>query len=268
MPKHKSLKIKLLILFVICAGFTLKQKLSAQSIKLSGTVYDYFNKKPLDAVTVQTSSGYRTITDSTGKFAITITKKDSVWFSYLSKNTQRYPIDTIADLSNFEVALYVAVNWLPAVKVRNSNYTYDSLQNRLEYAKVFNFKKPGLKFSSSSSSPSSYVPGSVTAGLDLDEIINMFRFKRNRELLSMQERLLQQEHDKYINHRFTKYLAHKLTSLTGRSLDSFLLIYRPSYELLVTMNDIELGYYIQQCYKLYEQKNKMDNSLILKKEEE
>jgi len=261
------LQIKLLILFFICVGFILQQNLKAQSIKLSGTVYDHFNKKPLDAVTVQTSSGSKTITDSTGKFAITVTKKDSVWFSFLAKNTQKYPVDTISDPTNFEVALYVAANWLPAVKVRNSNYTFDSLQNRLEYAKVFNFKKPGLKFSSSSSSPSSYVPGSVTAGLDLDELINMFRFKRNRQLLSMQERLIEEEHNKYINHRFTKYLAQKLTSLSGSSLDTFMTMWRPSYELLLTMNDLELGYYIQQCYKLYEQKNKTDNSLFLKKEE-
>jgi len=249
-------------------GFIFSQNLNAQNIKLSGTVYDHFNKKPLDAVTVLTSSGSKTITDSTGKFAIIVTQKDSVWFSYLSKNTQKYSIDTISDLSNFEIALYVAANWLPAVKVRNSNYTFDSIQNRLEYAKVFNFKKPGLKFSSSSSTPSSYIPGSVTAGLDLDEIINMFRFKRNRQLLSMQERLIQQEQDKYINHRFTKYLTQKLTSLTGSSLDTFMSIYRPSYELLLTMNDIELGHYIQQCYKLYEQKNRTDDLLFLKKEGE
>ena len=88
------MKIKLLILFFICAGFNFTQIISAQSIKLGGTVYDYFNKKPLDAVTVQTSSGSRTITDSKGKFAITAEQKDSIWFSYLSKNTQKYPIDT------------------------------------------------------------------------------------------------------------------------------------------------------------------------------
>jgi hypothetical protein len=259
------LKIKLLILFFYCVVCILIQNANAQNVKLSGTVYDYFNKKPLDAVTVQTSTGSKTITDSTGKFVIMVSKEDSVWFSYLSKNTQKYPVDTISDLSNFEVALYVAANWLPAVKVRNSNYTFDSLQNRLEYAKVFNFKKPGLKLSSPS--PSSYVPGSVTAGLDLDELINIFRFKRNRQLLSMQERLIEEEQDKYINHRFTKYLVHKLTPLSGYELDSFMAIIKPSYELLQTMNDIELGYYIQQCYKIYENKNRTNNNLFLKKEE-
>ncbi len=259
------MKIKLLILFFYCVVCILIQNANAQNVKLSGTVYDYFNKKPLDAVTVQTSTGSKTITDSTGKFVIMVSKEDSVWFSYLSKNTQKYPVDTISDLSNFEVALYVAANWLPAVKVRNSNYTFDSLQNRLEYAKVFNFRKPGLKLSSPS--PSSYVPGSVTAGLDLDELINIFRFKRNRQLLSMQERLIEEEQDKYINHRFTKYLVHKLTPLSGYELDSFMAIIKPSYELLQTMNDIELGYYIQQCYKIYENKNRTNNNLFLKKEE-
>ncbi len=259
------MKIKLLILFFYCVVCILIQNANAQNVKLSGTVYDYFNKKPLDAVTVQTSTGSKTITDSTGKFVIMVSKEDSVWFSYLSKNTQKYPVDTISDLSNFEVALYVAANWLPAVKVRNNNYTFDSLQNRLEYAKVFNFRKPGLKLSSPS--PSSYVPGSVTAGLDLDELINIFRFKRNRQLLSMQERLIEEEQDKYINHRFTKYLVHKLTPLSGYELDSFMAIIKPSYELLQTMNDIELGYYIQQCYKIYENKNRTNNNLFLKKEE-
>ncbi len=259
------MKIKLLILFFYCVVCILIQNANAQNVKLSGTVYDYFNKKPLDAVTVQTSTGSKTITDSTGKFVIMVSKEDSVWFSYLSKNTQKYPVDTISDLLNFEVALYVAANWLPAVKVRNSNYTFDSLQNRLEYAKVFNFRKPGLKLSSPS--PSSYVPGSVTAGLDLDELINIFRFKRNRQLLSMQERLIEEEQDKYINHRFTKYLVHKLTPLSGYELDSFMAIIKPSYELLQTMNDIELSYYIQQCYKIYENKNRTNNNLFLKKEE-
>ncbi|HXL57097.1 MAG TPA: hypothetical protein VN958_12610 [Chitinophagaceae bacterium] len=259
------MKIKLLILLFIFVGCIPAKNLRAQNVKLNGTVYDYFSKKPLDAVTVQTSTGSRTITDSTGKFVVMVAKKDSVWFSYLSKNTQKYPVDTISDFSNFEVALYVAANWLPAVKVRNSNYTFDSLQNRMEYAKVFNFRKPGLKLSSAS--PSTYVPGSVTVGLDLDELINMFRFRRNRQILSMQERLIQEEQDKYINHRFTKYLVQKLTSLSGPQLDTFMAICRPSYELLQPMNDIELGYYIQQCYKLYETKNKAENSLFQKREE-
>lgn len=218
----------------------------------------------MEAVTVQTASGLHMITDSSGKFSIAVAKKDSVWFSYLSKQTLKYLVDTINDLSNFEIALHVNVAWLPAVKVRNSNYRFDSLTNRQEYAKIFNFRKPGLKLSSSSTS--TYVPGGATAGLDLDELINAFRFKRNRQILTMQQRLIREEEDKYINHRFTKYLVQKLTGLTGNQLDSFMVISRPSYDLIQTMNEIELGYYIQQYFNIYKH-NKQKDSIFLRPEE-
>ena len=251
---------KVLHCFVcLFTSFVIHQQLAAQTMKLRGTIYDYFSKKPLDAVTIRTVSGSNTISDSTGKFIIPVTTKDSIWFSYFSKNTIKYPVDTIRDLSNFEIALYVDVAWLPEVRVRNSNYKLDSIQNRNEYAKVFNFKKPGLSINSSS--PSTYVPGSVTAGLDLDELINMFRFKRNRQLLTMQNRLIQQEEEKYVNHRFTKFLVSQLTSLKGNTLDSFMTLSKPSYELLITMNDLELGYYIQQFYAIFQKNNRLNDSL-------
>lgn len=221
----------------------------AQTQQLSGIVYDYYSKKPLEAVTVYTSSGNHSITDSLGKYSVTVTRNDSVWFSYFSKKTMKYPVDTITNFSDFEVALHVDVAWLPEIKVRNKNYHLDSLQNRQDYAKIFNYRKPGVRITSAS--PSAYVPGSVTAGLDLTELINMFRFKRSRQMLSFQERLLQQEQDKYIDHRFTKLFVRRLTNLETPALDTFMVLYRPDYYDLQSWNDIDLGCYIQQCFKSY-----------------
>lgn len=249
LQKFVLLKKLLLLLFIITCFLS---TVTGQT-KLSGTVYDYFSKRPLDGVTIGTTNGKFAISDSTGKFAIPISEKDSVWFSFLSKKTLKYPIDTISDLSNFEIALYVDAKWLPEVRVQNRNYTQDSLSNRNEYAKVFNFRKPNISIVSAS--PSNYTPGAVTAGLDINELINMFRFRRNRQLLTMQERLVQQEQDKYINHRFTKYLVSKLTSLKENALDSFMTISRPSYDLLLTMNELELGYYIEQIFLIYKNGN-------------
>ena len=223
---------------------------NAQSFKLHGTVYDYFSKKPLDAVTVYSSAGKHAITDSAGKYAIDVAWKDSVWFSYLNKATQKYPVDTISNPVNFEVALYVNIAWLPEVKVRSNSYHLDSLQNRLDYAKYFNFRKPGVRLTSASPA-SSYVPGSVTVGIDLDELINMFRFKRNRRIENLQTRLIQQEQDKYIDHRFTKYFVRQLTKIDSAELENFMAIYRPDYYYLLLLNDIDFGQYIQQCYKNY-----------------
>lgn len=214
---------------------------------------DYFSKKPLDAVTVQTSSGRFSISDSVGKYSIEVNKNDSIWFSYLNKQTMRYPIDTIAHPQSFDIALYVDVRWLPDVKVATKNYRQDSIQNRQDYAKAFNYRKPGLRLSESPAS--TYVPGSLTAGFDLDAIINSFKFRQNRQMLAFQQRLIQQEHDKYVDHRYTKYLVKRLTHLDGKQLDDFMNAYRPSYEEVLRMNDLELGYYIELCYKDYHLKN-------------
>lgn len=219
-------------------------------IAISGTVSDYFSKKPLDAVTVQTTSGRYAISDSVGRYLINVQKNDSIWFSYLNKQTMRYSVDTITHPQNFDIALYVDVRWLPEVRVKTRDYKFDSVENRQTYAKAFNYRKPGLRFSQPSSA-SSYAPGSLTAGLDLDEIINTFRFRRNRQMLSFQQRLVQDEQDKYIDHRYSKYLVKRLTKLDGKELDDFMNFYRPNYYEVQTMNDLELGYYIEQCYKNY-----------------
>jgi len=168
---------------------------------ISGTVTDYFSKRPLDAVTVQATSGNYAISDSLGRYSINVKKNDSIWFSYWNKQTMKYAADTITHPVNFDIALYVDVRWLPDVKVQTRDYRLDSLENRQTYAKAFNYHKPTLKFTQPQTS-SSTVPSAV--GLDLDELINAFRFKRNRQMLSFQQRLIQQEQDKYIDHRYTK----------------------------------------------------------------
>ena len=222
---------------------------SAQAISLKGVVYDYYNRHPLQAVSVFASNGNATVCDSSGRYSILVSERDSVWFSYLFKQTIKYPVDTIADLDNFEIALYVDAAWLPEVKVRNKNYYLDSLNNRREYAKIFNFKKPGVSFNTAP--PSAYVPGAVTAGIDLVEFINMFRFRRNRQILDMQERLFWEEREKYVDHRFNKLFVRRLTGLEMPALDTFMSLYRPDYYTLLEWNEIDLGSYIEKCYQNY-----------------
>lgn len=223
--------------------------LSAQKgFTIEGTVYDSYNKKPVEAVVVLKTNGYGTITDSTGKYRIHVNDGDSIWFSFLGKNTMKYAVDTITNVGGFDVALMLDIRYLPEVKVRSSNYKLDSLRNREDYAKIFNFRKPGLSITPSQT----YTPGGLTVGLDLEEFINMFRFKRNKRLLSLQERLIQQEQDKYIFHRFSKRFVRQLTNLSGTELDNFMQFYKPDYEMLKQLNDVEVGYYIQQCFLHYQ----------------
>ena len=88
-------------------------------------------------------------------------------------------------------------------------------------------------------------------GFDLDEIINMFRFKRNKSMLAFQQRLLTQEREKFVDHRFNKALVRRLTPLTGGELDSFMLIYRPPYEFVLLTSDYDFQEYIKESYRRY-----------------
>ncbi|MBN9296483.1 MAG: hypothetical protein J0I41_05695 [Filimonas sp.] len=243
---HIIRKYNLILLFFVFPSLA-----NAQTTTIEGRVTDFENRRPLEAVAVITTAGKGTITDSLGRFSMQVNKKDSVYFSYLGKNTRPMPADTIANSPAFELGLHIDSRWLPSVTVKNRSYTMDSIQNRRDYEKYFNFKKPGIALSSNP--PSTYTNGSLTVGLDLDEFINMFRFKRNRSLALLQQRLLQDEQDKYINHRFTKLFVRKLTGLEGEQQETFMKIYRPQYDVLLQMNDLELGYYIEICYKKFKQ---------------
>jgi len=237
----------LLAAFLLCLLSYLPGRSQAQTVTISGTVYDITARRPLEAVAVLSSSGKGTITDSLGHYSLTVLRKDSIWFSLIGKATMKYPVDTINNMNSFNVMIHVYATALPEVKVRNNYYKFDSIQNRRDNAKAFDFKKPSLRLSNSPN----FNPGSLTVGFDLDELINMFRTKRNRNMEFLQKRLLQQEQDKYIDRRFSKVLVRKLTKLQSPELETFMVYYRPKYEMITLLNDLELGYYIEKSYELY-----------------
>lgn len=200
-------------------------------------MYDSSRNYPLEAVSVIATSGKGTTTNSDGFYELNVSEKDSVWFSYLGKPTVKFAVSKIPNLLEFDISLHVNATVLKEVKVRPRNYKLDSILNRKDYAKVFNYKKPTLKPSITSSG----------VGFDLNEIINMFRVKRNRSMESFRQRLLQEEQDKFVDHRFNKALVRRLTQLNGQDLDSFMRVYRPSYYFTKLAGDYEFQYYIKEA---------------------
>ncbi|MBL7738493.1 MAG: hypothetical protein JNK14_04690 [Chitinophagaceae bacterium] len=214
---------------------------SAQWFKIKGHVYDSSRNYAIELVTVLSTSGKGTVTDANGYYEVEVTEKDSIWFSYLNKPTVKFPVLKIANPFGFDISLQINVTVLKEVKIRQRNYKEDSAQNRKDYAKVFEYQKPRLSSSVTN----------MGVGFDLNEIINMFRFKRNRNMLAFQQRLLQQEQDKAVDHRFNKALVRRLTSLTGNELDSFMVIYRPPYEFTLLTSDYDFQQYIKDSYRRY-----------------
>jgi hypothetical protein len=189
------------------------------------------------------TSGKGTITDSNGNYIIVVQEQDSLSFSYLGRATVKYPVRDMNAFNHFDLALHVDPTELKEIHVSPRNYHMDSLQNRKDYAKIFDFRKPGLKINS---------PGlGLGVGLDLDALINMFRFDRTRRLLAFQHRLVDDEREKYIDHKFSGAIVKRVTHISDADLPNFLIRYRPSYQFAKASSDYELLDYIKLAYQQY-----------------
>lgn len=236
--KHIRIVLTLVILSLLC-------RQAAAQVIIKGKVYDMSKTIPLPSVSVLSSSGTGTVTDSTGAYTLLVNETDSIWFSYLNKPTPKFAVSSINLYNGFDISLHVPVTELKEVKIMPRSYKRDSLQNRLDYAKAFDFKKPGISLSNPNS-------GQFGVGLDLDAFINMFNFRKNRRMAHFRERLIQEEQDKFIDHRFTKALVKKITKLSGAGQDDFMKKFRPSLEFTSTSTDYEFAEYIKLAWQEYE----------------
>jgi hypothetical protein len=212
--------------------------------KVKGTVYDTSRIYRIEAVTVMSTNGKMTMTDSLGRYEISVGDKDSIWFSFLGKPTPKYPVLKMVDINQFDIALRLKSDIMKEVIVRNRNYRQDSIQNRRDYAKVFDFHRPTVGSMTSI--------GPTGAGIDLDELIRVFQFKKNKSMEKFRERLEEQERDKFIDHRFNKALVKRLTDLDGSNLDVFMLRYRPTYIFALTATEYDFQLYIKKCFELFQ----------------
>jgi hypothetical protein len=239
-----------LICLIICCSV----KAQAQDVMISGTVLDSTRRFIVPAVKVTSTSGLITYTDSSGSYNILVKMTDSIHFTYRNKSTVWFPVRDIKYGYPFDISLQVKMgdkynNMLREVIIIKKSYREDSLEFRNKYAKTFNSTTGGLRMSDG---PSALYGG--TPGLDPNEIINMFRFRRNRNLRALQDRLLSQEQEKFINYRFSKSLVKRITGLKdGKDLETFMKAWRPDYEFAAYSTEIEFHTYILEAYRSWKQ---------------
>jgi hypothetical protein len=199
-------------------------------LTISGNVYDSSKIVPVKNVLVRSTSGTTATTDSTGHYDIVAREDDSLSFIYHNKATARFAVKEIQNIGTFDISLRVRIyekfKVLKDVTVYSNTYHQDSAENRNEFAEGFDFEKPGIGVSSSSYSG--------TAGLDIDQFIDMFHFRKNRMMQSFQKRLIEEEQDKYIDYRFNKGLVRRITHIEEPELDTFMIRYRPDFQFTQT----------------------------------
>ncbi len=221
-------------------------QLQAQLL-VSGTVYDISKVNYVENVRVVSSSGIFSITDSMGKYKIPVAEKDSLFFYYNNKPTQKFAVAQIADPFHFDICLHVPIKGkysaLKEVTVFSKSYKEDSINNRHNYSDIFDYKKPGL-------SPSISAEGTV--GLDLDELINAFRFRRNKRLEAFQKRMETEEQERYVDFRFNKIFVKRISGMKSPLVDTFLKWYRPSYSFTKNCSELLFNKYVLDAQKQFE----------------
>lgn len=248
-------------LFILCALLlpaATQTAFGQGRVRVSGRVFDMSKTNPMPLVSVLSTSGTGTVTDSLGRYTIIVYETDSIWFSYLNRPTPKYAVAAISNIYNFEISLHVQSTELKQVMVKPRNYRLDSIQNRQDYARAFNFEKPGL---GTSMSPSGM------AGLDLGELFDVFRFRRNRRMNAFKDRLIHEEQEKFIDHRFSRALVIKLTGLHSPELDTFMTRYRPELIFIQMATDYELQWYIKSSYEKYKNFKSGKSDFLLPEEQ-
>jgi hypothetical protein len=235
------LKQKAVHIIFFIAFFLLLAGTASAQYRVKGTVYDSSRLYRIEAVTVMSTGGFMTMTDTLGHYQIQVGEKDSIWFSFLGKPTPKYPVLKIADINQFDIALQLKSNVMQEVRIKSHSYRMDSIQNRKDYARVFNFRRPTVG-SMTSIGPSG-------AGIDLDELIRVFQFRKNKSMDKFRERLEEQERQKFIDHRFNKALVRRLTNLDGEDLNVFMLKYRPSYYFALAASEYDFQLYIKKAFE-------------------
>jgi hypothetical protein len=243
-PRHPLQHI--LILLLLTSG---QLSYGQSDILLRGTVYDSTRMIAIPMVRVTSTGGNVTYTDSIGQYRIPVGAKDSVAFFYRNRSTALFPVRDIKYHQGFDISLQVTVSdkykTLKEVVVIKKTHRQDSIENREKYRKAFDFES-GLTINSGGD-----IMGG--AGLDPNSIINMFRFRMRKSMKSLQNRLLAEEAEKFVNYRFNRNLVKNLTGLEGLDLDRFMIVYRPSYEFTAMTPEYQFYQYILDASRLYRQ---------------
>lgn len=217
-------------------------------VVIKGTVYDRSERFVLQGVSVLGTSGAGTVTDSSGHYLIRLSLRDSLYFSYLGKPTQKFAVSEITYPEAFDMSLKVSVDSLQPVIVRSKNYLQDSVENRRNYEKIFDYGGPDV-FSGGT-------PG-VGFGINFDLL---FSGRQNRRTLAFQKRLLYEERENYIDHHFSRSLVKRITGLESPKLDTFMKEYRPSFEFIQgSYNDYEYYEYILRASRYFLEAWKQDH---------
>ncbi len=220
---------------------------SAFGQKVSGVVIDKASKQVIPGALV--NAGNETIrTNQAGQFEIDATHPtDSLKISALGYKTVFIP----AGKPNLfvTVELESKINNLNEVTIYGTHsFRQDSLANRGEYAKQFNYTPPKLK--DVIGLPTGDRPGQLLS-IDILALVRYLTYKSSSEY-KFKNVLIKDEHEQFVDEKFNRGNVSRITNLKGDTLLTFLAQYRPTYAFVLKSTDYDMEIYIKDCYQKFE----------------
>lgn len=254
---RKGIQYIRLVGLLLFFGFFMS-KSEAQSRLLVGRVVAAMSNRSTEGIMVEAKKSKGTaFTDGQGYFSLNVDPHDTLYY-YVGKLAKSipYPIDSIRNWESYTIAIQT-IEWdmakarkygmpiegldpnvtLENVTVVSRNYHKDSLENRLEYDKVFNYTNP--KFNP-------FTPVSSVA--------NLFAVKKKKRMKRMKNDLLFEEQQGYVDTRFNRTSVKKSIGapIDDTTLENYMRRYRPSYQDAVGMENISMVMYIRKTFALYQ----------------
>jgi hypothetical protein len=218
--------------------------LNSYAQTITGIVVDKASKQPINNALVNCGRA-KTYTNTLGMFEIPadnttdslrITHFGYKTFMVLHKSTTVLRIEMESAAINLDAVTIHATR----------SFKQDSIDNRLTYARQFNYRAPKLTdaFSTDAKQPGELLSINLLTVVDLLTKKSTPQYKFNKTLLN-------DEHETYIDHKFNRGNVSRITGLKGDTLSTFLVQYRPTFQLAQKYTDYDMEVYIKSNFEKF-----------------
>ncbi|MCW3467469.1 carboxypeptidase-like regulatory domain-containing protein [Chitinophaga nivalis] len=216
------------------------QLLQAQ-VTVTGMISDS-NKLVLPYATVSNiTNGKRSLSDQGGFYKISASRNDKLVFTFVGYHPDTLVVTLTTGTLTRNMVMVPAGKFLKGVEITTqyTPYQIDSIERRKQYGYILDL-------------PDTHLAGDNTpvgAGVVFSPITRFS--KKEKQKRQFKKNYEQMEREKYIDSRFTPVLVHQVTGLAGDSLQHFMRDNYPDYNLMRTIPNNDLIYWITDRYKAW-----------------
>ena len=209
---------------------------------ISGRVVADSNNHPVIATI--TAALHQTSSNANGEFSIgTSGPGDTIKIFAIGFKSFNFPVKNWRG-DNIIIRLKPLSLMLGGVVIgARRDHKKDSIKNRREFERVFNYTPPKFTDMLTSSPAQANVPFAFV-NIDLGVLVGILT-RKNSPTYKLKKELLRDEQADYINTRYNRLLVIRITHLQGDSLDKFMDKYYPAIDWVKKTSDYDMGQYIK-----------------------